>query len=39
LSCDDVSYEQIEMQLGAVVQGELRHQATVKAVELKLAVG
>jgi cytoskeletal protein CcmA (bactofilin family) len=35
----DVDYLQIEMQPGAIVQGHLDHQASVKAVELKLAVG
>jgi cytoskeletal protein CcmA (bactofilin family) len=34
----DVEYSTIEIQLGAVVQGRLVHQATaLKAVELKLA--
>ena len=33
----DVEYHQIEMQQGAVIQGRLVHQTSVKAVELKLA--
>ena len=33
----DVEYYQIEMQQGAVIQGRLVHQASAKAVELKLA--
>ena len=33
----DVEYYQIEMQQGAVIQGRLIHQASAKAVELKLA--
>ena len=33
----DVEYHQIEMQQGAVIQGRLIHQASAKAVELKLA--
>lgn len=33
----DVEYHQLEMQQGAVVQGRLVHQTSVKAVELKLA--
>ena len=33
----DVEYHQIEMQQGAVIQGRLVHQVSVKNVELKLA--
>ena len=33
----DVEYHQIEMQQGAVIQGRLVHQTSVKTVELKLA--
>ena len=33
----DVEYHQIEMQQGAVIQGRLVHQTSLKAVELKLA--
>lgn len=33
----DVEYHQLEMQQGAVVQGRLVHQTSVKTVELKLA--